>query len=66
MARVKQPPVTGACNGFDVSKFADHVQLTSLAQKIVCAKCSASGPHLDVRPNWKEQPLRLLTGKVWG
>ena len=49
----------------DVSKFADDVELTSLAQKIVCAKCNASGPHLDVRPNWKEQPLQLLTGKVW-
>jgi hypothetical protein len=49
----------------DVSKFADDVEVTSLAQKVVCAKCSACGPHLDVRPNWKEQPLQLLTGKVW-
>jgi len=49
----------------DVSKFADDVEVTSLSQKIVCAKCNACDPHLDVRPNWKEQPLRLLTGKVW-
>jgi len=49
----------------DVSKFADDVEVTSLAQKIVCAKCNACGPHLDVRPNWKEQPLQFLTGKVW-
>jgi hypothetical protein len=49
----------------DVSKFADDVEVPSLAQKIVCAKCSACGPHLEVRPNWKEQPLQLLPGKVW-
>jgi len=49
----------------DVSKLADDVEVTSLAQKIMCAKCDACGRHLDVRPNWKEQPLQLLTGKVW-
>ena len=28
--------------------------------------CSARGRHIDVRPNWKEQPLQIsLTGKVW-
>jgi len=35
------------------------------ASKVVCTKCGARGRHIDVRPNWKEQPLRLLTGKVW-
>jgi hypothetical protein len=33
---------------------------------VVCAKCGARGRHIDVRPNWKEQPPRgSLTGKVW-
>ena len=49
----------------DVAKFADDVEVTLLAQKAKCAKCNACGPNLDVRPNWKEQPLRLLPGKVW-
>ena len=49
----------------DVSKFADDVEVPSFVRKIVCAKCGACGPHIDVRPNWKEQPLQLLTGKVW-
>jgi hypothetical protein len=31
-----------------------------------CAECGARGLHIDVRPNWKEQPLQMsLTGKVW-
>ena len=48
-----------------MSKFADDVEVTWLAQKAVCAKCDACGPNLDVRPNWKEQPLQLLIGNVW-
>jgi hypothetical protein len=36
------------------------------ATKVVCAKCGARGRHIDVLPNWKEQPPReSLTGKVW-
>jgi hypothetical protein len=49
----------------DVSKFADHVEVPSFVRKFVCAKCGACGLHIDVRPNWKEQPPQLLTGKVW-
>jgi hypothetical protein len=49
----------------DVSKFADDVEVSSFVRKVLCAKCGACGPHVDVRPNWKEQPLQLLTGKVW-
>ena len=36
------------------------------AVSVQCAKCGAPGRHIDVRPNWKEQPPReSLTGKVW-
>ena len=36
------------------------------ASKVVCAKCGARGRHIDVRPNWKEQPAGAsLTGKQW-
>jgi hypothetical protein len=46
----------------DVSKFADDVEVS----KVVCAKCGARGRHIDVRPNWKEQPpSESLTGKQW-
>jgi hypothetical protein len=37
----------------------------SFANKAVCAKCGARGRHIDVRPNWKEQPpSESLTGKA--
>jgi hypothetical protein len=50
----------------DVSKFADDTKVPSFACKIVCAKCGARGRHIDVRPNWKEQPERTsLTRKQW-
>ena len=50
----------------DVSKFSDDIEVPSFASKIVCAKCGARGRHIDVRPNWKEQPPReSLTGKQW-
>jgi hypothetical protein len=49
----------------DVSKFPDDVEVPSFASKIVCAKCGARGRHIDVRPNWKEQSMQILTGKVW-
>jgi hypothetical protein len=42
----------------DVSKYPDDVKVPSFASKIVCAKCGARGRHIDVRPNWKEQPPR--------
>jgi hypothetical protein len=50
----------------DVSKYADHVEVPSFANKIVCAKYCARGRHFDVRPNSKEQPPReSLIGKQW-
>ena len=49
-----------------MSKFADDVEVPSFARKVVCVKCGARGRHIDVRPNWKEQPsTENLTGKVW-
>jgi hypothetical protein len=50
----------------DVAKYADDTEVPWFANKIVCAKCGARGRHIDVRPNWKEQPpSESLTGKVW-
>ena len=49
----------------DVSKHGDDGELPAFVSKAVCANCGASGRHIDVRPNWKEQPLQVLTGKVW-
>ena len=50
----------------DVSKYADDVEVSFFAAKVVYAKCGARGRHIDVRPNWKEQaPQQSLTGKVW-
>jgi len=47
-----------------VSNLADDVEVPSFARKIVCAKCGARGRHIDVRPDWKEQPpSESLTGK---
>jgi len=49
----------------DVSKYPDDTEVPSFASKVVCAKCGARGRHIDVRPNWKEQPLsESLTGKL--
>jgi len=49
-----------------VSKYADDVEVSFFAAKVVYAKCGARGRHIDVRPNWKEQaPQQSLTGKVW-
>jgi hypothetical protein len=50
----------------DVSKYPDDVEVPSFGRKVVCAKCGARGQHIDVRPNWKEQPVGpSLTGKEW-
>jgi hypothetical protein len=33
---------------------------------VVCAKCGSRRNKIDVRPNWKEQPMgESLTGKQW-
>jgi hypothetical protein len=48
----------------DVSKYPEDTEVPWFASKIACAKCG--GRHIDVRPNWKEQPpSESLTGKQW-
>ena len=50
----------------DVSKYPEDTEVPWFANKVVCAKCGARGRHIDVRPNWKEQPpSESLTGKQW-
>jgi hypothetical protein len=50
----------------DVSKYPEETEVPSFTKKVVCAKCGARGRHIDVRPNWKEQPAQAsLTGKQW-
>jgi len=46
--------------------YPEDVEVPSFHSKAVCAKCGARGRHIDVRPNWKEQPpTESLTGKQW-
>jgi hypothetical protein len=50
----------------DVSNYPTETEVPSFGPRVVCAKCGARGRHIDVRPNWKEQPSQAsLTGKVW-
>jgi hypothetical protein len=49
-----------------VSKYRADIEVPWFAEMVVCAKCRARGRHIDVRPNWKEQPPQAsLTGKDW-
>ena len=48
----------------DVSKYPDETEIPSFRRRVKCGKCG--GRDVDVRPNWKEQPMgESLTGKVW-
>ena len=50
----------------DVSKYPEDTEAPWFASRVVCAKGGARGRHIDVRPNWKEQPPgESLTGKQW-
>jgi hypothetical protein len=50
----------------DVSNYPADTEVPNFASKAVCAKCGARGRHIDVRPNWKEQPpSESVTGKQW-
>jgi hypothetical protein len=48
----------------DVSNYPAETEVPSFSSKVVCAKCGSRGRHIDVRPNWKEQPPQpSLNGK---
>jgi hypothetical protein len=48
----------------DVWSYAGETELPYFSSRVVCAKCGSRGRHIDVRPNWKEQPPSPgLTGK---
>jgi hypothetical protein len=47
----------------DVSKYPADTEMPWFANKVVCAKCGARGRHIDVRPNWKEQPMQFETNQ---
>ena len=50
----------------DVSAYPDEIMVPAFLPRMVCARCGCRGRHIDVRPNWKEQPPGdSLTGKVW-
>jgi hypothetical protein len=40
----------------DVSSYSPETEVQYFSRNVVCAKCGANGRHIDVRPNWKEQP----------
>jgi hypothetical protein len=42
----------------DVSRYPDDVAVPSFQRRIKCAECGRSGRWVDVRPNWKEAPVR--------
>jgi hypothetical protein len=44
------------CRHEGLINVAQHSDGTSFAKKVICMKCGARGQHIDVRPNWKEQP----------
>jgi hypothetical protein len=48
----------------DVSHYSGETEVPSFQRRAVCGKCG--GKRVDVRPNWKEQPMgESLTGKQW-
>jgi hypothetical protein len=50
----------------EVFSYPDETEIPYFSKRVVCAKCGACARHIDVRPNWKEQPPgESLTGKVW-
>jgi hypothetical protein len=42
----------------DVSAYGDDVEVPSFQRRVKCGKCGSKGRWIDVRPNWKEQPVR--------
>jgi hypothetical protein len=49
---------------FSADDYPDEVEVPSFQSRMKCSECG--GKNVDVRPNWKEQPVQMsLTGKVW-
>jgi hypothetical protein len=49
---------------FSADDYPDEVEVASFQSRMKCNECG--GKNVDVRPNWKEQPVQMrLTGKVW-
>ena len=49
---------------FSADDYPDDVEVASFQPRMRCSECG--GKDVDVRPNWKEQPVQIsLTGKVW-
>jgi hypothetical protein len=49
---------------FSADDYPDEVEVPSFQSRMRCSACGSK--DLDVRPNWKEQPVQMSsTGKVW-
>jgi hypothetical protein len=49
---------------FSADDYPDEVPVPSFRARMKCGKCD--GEKVDVRPNWKEQPVQMsLIGKRW-
>jgi hypothetical protein len=49
---------------FSADDYPDDAEVASFHLHMTCSECG--GKHVDVQPNWKEQPLQMsLTGKMW-
>ena len=46
----------------DVSNYPGDTPVPWFRSKVKCAKCGARNNRIDVRPNWKEAPARLMIG----
>ena len=42
----------------DVAAYGDLIEVPSFQRRTKCGKCGSKGRWIDVRPNWKEQPVR--------
>jgi len=50
----------------DVSQYPADTEVRWFRSQVFCTKCGARRNHIDVRPNWSEQPTgESLTGKQW-
>jgi hypothetical protein len=50
----------------EVFSYRPKTEIRYFSRHAVCTKSGSRGRHIDVRPNWKEQPAQpSLTGQVW-